>query len=438
MMSKKRNNLLIPLLVLVLMLVFAGCAADQTAYEKNNEDGYTVSVKFDANGGFFTTNTSVIVDSFNLEQLPVDQQGNAQIALIAPDDAARGNDAFTPSNSGCFLAGWYATRTETADGTGYVYADKWDFSGDILTVDSNRSYSSDEPVLTLYAAWVPMFAVEFYDLSSGTLVSNYTFDPTAVEALDIPAWNAQTGAIEMYRFPTVKGYTYAGAYYDAEGKEPVTGETLIHPGIVNYETGVAENGVLKLYVDYIEGEWYHIYNADQFVANASVAGCYEIYGDLDFADVIWPSNFVYGSFSGKINGNGHTFRNIEAAQTNSSKTNAGLFGSLAEGAQIKDLTFENVTLTIEAGTRLAGTSYGLFAGTIADTAVLDRVSVKNGVLAIDSACYFGTTDYTIGLVCGMGDGNVLTESDITCVATGDAPDTLHIIVDDGVVTVQFD
>ena len=79
---------------------------------------------------------------------------------------------------------------------------------------------------------------------------------------------------------------------------------------------------------------------------------------------------------------------------------------------------------------MAGTSYGLLAGTISDKAVFENVTVKNGQLLIDSSCYFGTDDYTIGLLCGMGSAPI--DSDITCAAIGEG---LWVSVEDGVVTL---
>lgn len=439
-MKQKLNKILIPLLALVLTLAIGGCAADQSAYEKNDEEGYSVSVKFDANGGTFTTNTSVIVDSYKLEDLPTNGQGKAQAALIAPENELRGAAAFAPSKSGYFLAGWYATRTEVGTENGepvYTYADPWDFEKDVLEVDTGKAYSSKEPVLTLYAAWVPLFEFEFYSRVDGSLLGSYTYDPTTVEELEIPAWDKKTGAIEMYRFPKVNGYTFSGVSYDAEGKNPITAETVAHSGTVDYATGTAKDPIMKLYVDYMEGEWYHIYTAEQLANNASVNGYYEIHADLDFTDAIWPTSFVYGNFAGKINGNGHTFKNIQVAQTNNSKVNAGLFGSLTEQAQIKDVIFENISFTIQAGTRVAGTSYGLFAGTISDGATIENVAITNSTLYIDSQCYFGVTDYSIGLVCGMGNADLIPNAQITCLATGSAPDTVKITVNGGQVTVEI-
>ncbi len=421
---------LIALLGLATITFVTGCSGDKTPYERNNDDNYTVSVKYDANGGTFTTNTSVIVDSFSIDDLKENSDGQVEIALLSPDDSKRGNDAFKASKNGYFLAGWYAEKTDNG------YSDKWDFEEDLLQVEPGKTYSADEPVLTLYAAWVPLFEIEFYSLDSGELMDSYSFDPTTAGDIKVPAWDEKTGAIEMYHFPEKKGYTFNKAYYDENGKEPLDAETVAHPGVVDYEIGVAENPVLKLYVDWMEGEWYHIYNTEQFVDNASINGNYEIHADLDFADEIWPTSLMYGNFTGVIKGNGHTMKNIEFTQTNNSKVNAGLFGYLTETANISDVTFENVTFTLKKGTRVVGTSYGLLAGTISEAAKLNNVKILGSKLQIDTSCYFGVDDYSIGLVCGMGNANAVATAQITCEVVGNKPEELRITVNGNMVTIE--
>ena len=209
-----------------------------------------------------------------------------------------------------------------------------------------------------------------------------------------------------------------------------------HPGTVNQETGTAENPVMKLYVDWMEGEWYHIYNVEQFLDNASVSGSYVIHADLDFTDEIWPSSLMYGNFKGTIQGNGHTFSNITIEQTNNSKVNAGLFGNLTEDASVSDLKLENLTFTIEAGTRVAGASYGLFAGSVSDKAEISGVEILSGTLQVDSGCYFGSDDYVIGLVSGMGTTGI-DASNVTTAGVGNAPETVVISVDGEEVSVEF-
>lgn len=424
-------------LLLATLAFVTGCAQETTPYESNNGDSYSVSVKFDANGGFSekNTNTMVVVDSYNLAELPVDSDGNVQIALLAPDDAARGTDAFVAVNNGYFLAGWYTERQEAADGS-YTYSGRWDFAKDRLTVAADGTYSAEEPVLTLYAAWVPMFRIEFYSLEDNTLLGTYAYNPNETQ-VQVPQWDQDTGTIHMYKFPEQAGFTFDGAYYDAACTRAVDTLTVTHPGAVNYENGTAENATMQLYLDYLEGEWYHIYNVEQFLDNASVGGSYVIHADLDFTGEIWPTSLMQGSYSGTIRGNGHTFSNIQVTQTSNSKTYAGLFGYLTESAAITDLTLDNVTFTIKAGTRVAGTSYGLLAGTISADAKITGLTIVNSTLAIDSGCYFGTDDYVIGLISGMGAPEDLDYSGIVTAVVGDDPESIVVTVDGNEVTLEF-
>ena len=440
-LSKTTKIMLIVIGIVLAVMLLVACVISvirsggtEDPYELNDANNYTVSVKFDANGGFFTTNTSVIVDAFEAEQLA------GGIALLEPDNAARGNNAFTAVKNGYFLAGWYAKRAESGtDSNGeiaYTYSEKWDFTTDRLTHDVAQTNTSKEPVLTLYAAWVPMFQIELYDKATGDLLETLSYDPTAGENLTMPAWDKETGAMEMNDLPERSGYTFEAAYLDAAGTQVVETEQLAHPGSVDYTTGTAKDATLKLYIQWLEGEWYHIYNAQQFVDNASVVGNYVIHADLNFADEKWPTSLMHGNFQGSIQGNGHTFKNITLTQTNKSKTNAGLFGQLAETASIADIAFENVTFTIKGGTRVAGTAYGLLAGAISEGATLSGITVTDSKLQIDSDCYFGTDDYTIGLVCGMGTTDI-DYAGITCEAVGDAPEKVMITVTESTVTVEI-
>ena len=410
-MKLKWNRVFVSVLLLATLLLIAGCAGQQTPYEKNDAMDYNVSIKYDANGGLFTTNTEVIVDSYNLNEVPKGADGLAEIALLAPEDQARGNNAFTASRTGYFLAGWYA-KCETADDGKQVYDDKWDFEKGILSVDPSGEYSASQPVLTLYAAWIPLFEVEIYDMASQELLGEYTINPLTEAQIQIPQWNQETGTVDMYKFPQVDGYTLNGVY--TEDQQLIDQQEITHPGTFDVTDATAQNTVLKLYADLLEGEWYQIYNADQFIKNASLSGSYVIHADLDFTDKIWPTTLMYGSFTGSIAGNGHKISNVVIEQTNNSKTNAGLFGALSETAVLQDLTFDNVQFTIKSGTRMAGTSYGLLCGTVTEGAVAENLAILNSALTVSKDAYFGTEDYVIGSVCGMGELN-LTEAQVSLV-----------------------
>lgn len=434
-MKLKQKAILLCLLIVAVVVVSAGCAGEPTPYELNNKENFNVSVKFDANGGTFTTNAPVIVDSYNISGLSAGVDGNVQIPLIAPNDPAREKDAFTPVKNGYFLAGWYVKCEEATDGS-VTYAQPWDFASDRLAVDPNGSYTAEEPVLTLYAAWAPLFEIEFYDLATGEVLSKLSFDPTEGTEYTVPVWDTETGAMEMYKFPELEDHTFQAAYYDAAGTDPVDTASVKHPGSLNAATATVENGTMKLYVSYMEGEWYRISSARQFADNYSPNGSYELLADLDFSDETWPTAMMYGNFSGTIKGNGHTISNVTITQTDNSKSNAGLFGQLAQTAKLQDVNFKNVTFTIKKGARMTGTAYGLLAGTVAEGAVVENVTIEESLLAIDSGCYFGTDDYVIGLVCGMGNVSV-DPAGITCQAVGNAPESVNITVTDSEVTLEF-
>ncbi|MBQ4641000.1 MAG: hypothetical protein IJB47_00075 [Oscillospiraceae bacterium] len=425
--------ILLAILAVVVLFVAAGCAATENPYRVNDKAGYNVSIKFDANGGFFTTNTAVIVDSYNLADLPKDSAGNATIALLSPDDSQRGKEAFTAVKNGYFLAGWYTQRT--VDGETVTYGNKWDFENDTYSVKSDGIYTASEPVLTLYAAWIPLFEIEIYDLNSGSMVNSATFSPleTDMDHIQLPYWDEKTGSVLMGRFPKYDGHTWGDVYVDAEGTQKVDISEIAHPGKVDYDNATVEEAKMKLYVDYMEGEWFHITSAKQFVSNASVSGNYILDADLDFEGQIWPTALMHGNFTGTIQGNGHKISNVAVTQTNNSKVNTGLFGQLTENAVISDVTFENATLTIDGGTRVMGASFGLLAGTVSEKAQLSNLSVS-GTVQIDADAYFGTDDYVIGLLCGMGQPDVDT-SDITCQVVGENAESVTVTVEDGKVTL---
>ena len=104
-------------------------------------------------------------------------------------------------------------------------------------------------------------------------------------------------------------------------------------------------------------------------------------------------------------------------------------------AQHFHINFENVTFTIKSGTRVNGANFGLFAGTVSEGAQISNVKIENSTLQIDSGSYFGTDDYCLGLVSGLGNTGI-DHSGITCTAVGDNADSLIITVNDGIVTLE--
>jgi hypothetical protein len=430
-MTKLCKIALVTLLLLSTVFFASACSKEATPYEENDAAGYTVSIRYDANGGFFATSTSVIMDSYNLAGMSAGSNGMVSLGLLAPEDSRRGSsDTFAATKNGYFLAGWYTERVETIDSQGnvtYTYGNQWDFSTDVVEVDPNKTYTSSEPVLTLYACWIPMFEINFISLGTDEVLGTYTFNPLTASDILIPQWDTETGAMEMYRFPEKKGYTFHGAYYDAEGKQAAI-DVLKHTGTI-LPNGTAEGHSMNVYVDWMEGEWYHIYTAEQLRKNASTSGHYILEADLDFADQNWPGAFATGNFSGSIQGNGHTIKNVNFEQTKMDAENTGLFGTLQAGSKIEDVIFENVTFTVKKGFNRAA-NYGLLAGAIYDGAQLENVQIKSSQLLIDSGARFASEDYAIGLVCGAGKANLVIGAEISVAVTGKDPEKYTVTVDE--------
>lgn len=421
-MKFKLKSALVICLLLGALILITGCTPEDNPYEGYTEDGFNVTVRYDAGDGTFMDNVSVITDTFKLSSLKVNADGMIELPLLSPTDSIRGERNFYPNlgKEDCFLVGWYTQRTENPNGEGYTYSGLWDFKSQKLKLDPNGDYESSDPVLTLYAAWAPKLTVEFVDLSSGE-TSSVSYDPNN-GGLTMPRWDVEEGKLSMGKFPEKKNYTFDGAFYDEGMTQLVDTEILQHTAVVDYANGTVTNPSMKLYVNWKEGNWYRIYTAKQFRDLASPNGNYEIMADLDFEGK-WSTTFMHGKFNGTIIGNGHTFKNILAEQVNNDKSVTGLFGNLTSSAKISDLKFENATLLIKGGTRKLGSTFGLFAGQISEGATIFNVQVVDSVLKISSGItYSEQVPYVIGRVCGIGyDPSIMDASGIRVEAVNEVP-----------------
>ncbi len=444
---KKIWKYLIATAVLCTAAVTAtGCSQWDTPYESLDKEGYTVSVRFDVNGGVFAGTKDVyVVDVFNAADY---KDG---ISLLAPDDPIRKENAFAASNTDHFLIGWYTERTprvsdsgepldefgrptaESGRPQGYTYSGRWDFAKDRLTVEDGKGSTSSVNTLTLYAAWVPYFNFEFYEKGED---GNFALigEKNLIE-IDVPAWNEQNGRLDLKDFPAQDGKTFEAAYLDEAMTTPA-GETV--SGVVDYERGIISGSeTVRIYTTWMEGTWFRIHTAKQLVDNSRADGHYILCADLDFSGAFWSTALSTGEFTGTIEGNGHRISNVTVQQADNSKINGGLFGLLGKTAVLRDVTFESITYRIVAGSRMQAPNYGLLAGTIHDGATLEGVSV-GGKITVGKDC-FRPNDYNIGLLCGAGTAPAIDLSGITCEIEDPDKNTAHVDVDEatGRVTLTF-
>ena len=429
-MNHVKKALVLTLLVLAIA-VLAGCGASKDQYAQNNANGYTVSVQFHANGGQFATNTYTITDSYKAE-------GKSQLMLIEPGDPAR-SEPQTAERNGYFLAGWYTECTETGekDENGdpiCTYSGYWDFSADTLPIESGKTYSADEPVLHLYAAWVPNFTYEFYDLETGELVESTPINPMNPKELELElsTWDKNTGRVNKKDIPVKNGYTFNALYLDAEGTQKVEEASLTHSGTIDQETAAASGNVMKLYVDYIEGSFKAVYTAEDLMSNLSSGNDVMIMEDLDFTGLTWDMFIWSYPYGGKIIGNGHKLSNItvDIAPENVNGQEylyAGLFGQLEETAVISDVTFENLQINVKEGTLGFGDmenhiNIGLLAGETVEGATIKAVAFVNCGIQIDVT--IETYEYT-----------VKCDDTVTVTLTGEGSEELVVENTDGTVKI---
>ena len=442
--AAKKPKILLGVLIGLGALIIAGVvliavlAGNASYFDSYKDEGYTVSITFDSNGGSFKGSDSSIVDLYDPAKI-----GEDGIKLLAPDDAKRDkNNALTVTKAGYFLAGWYRERTpidESNPDAGYTYSGKWDFENDRFFIDSDKTYSPEESALTLYAAWVPYYNYEIYaENENGETVLIST--ASAIN-LTIPEWAEGAVTLEMDNFPSRDGYTLDKVYYlddmtVVEGTVADGGNKKFISGQWDEETATSLTPTIKLFTTWQEGERYRIYSTDDLRKNASADGYYEIYADLDFTDVEWPTAFTNGKFSGKIFGNGHTISGVSFESTSRSRISNGLFSSLDSGAYIENLKLENITHKIDLMSVAPGATFGLLAGGAVDGTQFKNVEISGKLVIGDNcAALAGSSDYTIKTLVGSGTIDGIT-SNITVEKANLANTAFTIQVDeDGTVSI---
>lgn len=421
-MKRSFKILLIISTLLMLLLLITSCSSGD-AYKKIQKEGYNVSVKFDIGKGMFAGREElVLVDVFNLDNEASNANGQKEISLLSPDDELRGSEAFGIACSGHYFVGWYQNRYEVKDADGnavtdddgntlYTYSDKWDFASDKLVLDPKGNYSANAPVLTLYAAWVPLTSFEIYAPDeSGTFRELTTITASSFK---LPQWNKSTGKLSASEL-TLDGKTLDGIYFDEACTKPVTDSEIY--GNVDYSTGTLASPAVKLYTTWLDGVWYKIYNAQSFVNIGELNASYEICADLDFSNVSWQnSSFVSGTFNGTICSEGDNVYKLSNIKShNLEQTSGGIFREIGDNATIKNVTFENTSYTItKVPFRTQSVSFGLFAGKVHDSAVIENVSfIGDCKISVQDNCLKEVSRRIVEAVFGTGNSRDIAADNI--------------------------
>ena len=265
-MKKRIFSVLFATILIALAVSMAACGG--TVYDELANDGYTVKVVYDAGGAEINDTQSVtIVEVFNANDL-VTRGGKTGIAILAPEDARRGEGVFKLTKSDestlYYQVGWYTERELRVDENGqaldvfgvpvaisgreqgYVYSGKWDFNKDLVEVEVLENGE-----FTLYAAWIPAFTYEFYSENEsgafekiGSVANKFT--------IKSPKWNDRKEEFDMNDFPKVEGKVFEGAYLDEAMTLSINGNLDGREVFIDYGNGIVESAIVKIYITWAE------------------------------------------------------------------------------------------------------------------------------------------------------------------------------------------
>jgi len=299
---KKIYGAFLCLAAAVLLLCLAGCGGDETLEQR----GYTVSVIYDYNGG----------TADGLPQLKMLYKPDQP--LLAPGSTAEFKEPTLDRYHS--LDGWYLART---DGEGNVIRDE---NGQPLTEVAPFVFAGARANtnITLVAKWKDKPTVELHVPGHETITEPFSVGASVTE-------NLLTGLL-----PDVQDKTLLGYYADEACTERITLPLTISEG---------ENR--KIYTRWLDGDVLIVRTKSDLSKLRLYAGKTVWFdADIDMTGARLPT---LDTFSGKIIGNGHTIRNLTLTVSLTGRTTDwGLFGKLTDGAEIRDLSFENVSVTVNA------------------------------------------------------------------------------------------
>ena len=406
-MKNKIRTLIILIAIFAISLtagIFAGCIGEQNAKERAEALGMTACVTYYVNGGYF------IADSPDDKVYRTDYYyPDTPIFNIGVDQTS--GQPLTIKRDGYVFAGWeYAVL----DGKGLpllyeVDSDGKQTTGLPLKVLENGTASiigstgrelleqakrfeavpSGEKVFAnghpkvkggehkyLVATWAQDVVLEYKLITDAPITvqsddGNITYnngDTIATRGF----LTSDTITLMTENEPaSFSGFSYINLYWDEEGtNEVVTGEQI---------TKNEDETNSVIYAKYLKGDWKTVRTAND-AANMlrATSGNYFVVYDIDCSSAS-VSYRTTGSFGAVIEGNGKTLSNINISNTVQSADKGSIFGNLTRNAQIKNLTIENVNISLSLNGEMS--AYVLVSN-VAEGAVFENFALNNVTLNI--------------------------------------------------------
>lgn len=277
-------------LIVALTVILSGCGASSTDPTKGKN-----VVTFVINGGILSYGTSSTDGSINYAYHP---------GTYIKDPTEFNN--YKISRNGYNFTGWYTSPDCKPN-------EKWNF---------NTPFEVEK--LTLYAGW--------------EVTIKYTYSVNYVDGentVTLGSYNVSAGEKfnDWRRFAdTRKDYTSYGYYSDPECTIPWDA-TSTHPG------GEVDLDI-PVYVNYIEGNWAIVDSFDK-LKSALKSGNVYLTADIDCGGA---ELYVSGDFNMIFEGNGFKVTNFTVPKKGTAiNPSCAIFAKLVDGADIRNVSFENVT-----------------------------------------------------------------------------------------------
>ena len=354
----KRGKIILPLITIAAAgacaLGLVGCGTSALTEQDIIDDGYSVKVVFDYNGG--KTEKDEVTTTLRLQPNSYVPQPKADEEGLKP-----------PIRAGYTFKEFRVAETDedgnpikNEDGS-LKLGELWDFSTRV---------SED---VTLGAVWWENFKVVLHYGEEKDGVQN-----PLTKQIDVPR-TATGGPTNVSQAAwRVSGYTFLSYYTDRSDKE---GSKVVLDKPLDFSD---EKPVIDVYSDSLNGVFQVVGSASDIVSFPFSATT-NIYltNHIDMNDLKTSGSkrtlTFPATYSGRFCGNGYTISNLEITYekpTSGTDGNFGMFKRIDSGAEITDVKFVNVKVTANLSNRLVSEyNLGLFAGLVRGGATIRNVDI---------------------------------------------------------------
>lgn len=356
------------------LFILGGCSLGTSLEDVKEANNLKAQVTYYANGGLFESHSGTKEMYY--------PAGNpaAPIGLIDIPNVEIERDGYE-------LEGWYKVvldnngnpvyeNTETQE---YKLGDKVDFA--------TRLQEGDHWVIA--AKWTPLTKVRVKlvvfneDGTQNTTATLAAGESSYKTGDEVRTFRYTDGKANFEPFTTTSDYTFVEYYSDAAC-------TKLVQWPVGENDGVNTEADTDIYVKYVAGDWNVVRKSTDistmFNGLQNESGRYYLANDITYTSSVAITP-LYNGLAAKLYGNGYTISGLKVTARALETRDIAVFGEIKATAVLRDITFENLTVTYEMKYTSAVTTLGAY---FAFTGIQAGASVKNVTLDGSMTVKFGS------------------------------------------------